>query len=126
VSVVLDASALLAVLLDEPGSNLVFSVMRGSAMSAVNASESFSRVVDKGHSPDSVATLLREFEIDVIPFRLNEAAAAAALRSRTRSVGASLGDRACLALAIQRGQPVYTGDRRLAELDLGIEVRLIR
>src|SRR3569623_811134 len=125
-SVVLDASALLAVLLDEPGSDKVIGVMRGSAISAVNASECFARAVDRGSAAQSVMALLRDFEIDVVPFGADQARATAGLRSATRTVGASLGDRACLALGRERKQVIYTGDRRLADLDLGVDIRLIR
>lgn len=125
-SAVIDASALLAVLLGEEGAEKVIPVMRGSMMSAVNASECFSRAVDRGASAAAVVAMLRDFEMEVVPFGLDEAAAAADLRPRTRAVGASLGDRACLALSIARDVPVYTGDRRLADLDLGIDIRLIR
>src|SRR3569832_1516655 len=125
-SVALDASALLAVLLDEPGSDEVIGVMRGSVMSAVNASECFARAVDKGFAAQSVLALLHNFEIEVVPFDSDQALATAGLRSATRSVGASLGDRACLALGMERGCVVYTGDRRLAGLGLGIGSRLVR
>jgi PIN domain nuclease of toxin-antitoxin system len=125
-SAVIDASALLATLLDEDGAEAVIPVMRGSAMSAVNASECFSRAVDRGAAAKAVAAMLRDFEIEIVPFGLEDAAAAADLRPKTKHVGASLGDRACLALAMKLGQALYTGDRRLAELDLDIDIRLIR
>ncbi|WP_174284933.1 type II toxin-antitoxin system VapC family toxin [Sphingomonas bacterium] len=125
-TVVLDASALLAVLLEEPGSDLVIDVMRGSALSALNASECIARAVDRGFAASSVMTLFRQAEIAVVPFDMGQAVLAADLRPKTRHAGASLGDRACLALALTRLQPVITGDRRLAELDLGIDIRLIR
>lgn len=125
-SVVLDTSALLAVLLQEPGADKVIDVMRGSAMSAVNASECASRAIDKGFAARLPMALLDEFEIEVVPFGLNHALTAADLRAATRAVGASLGDRACLALGLELQWPVYTGDRRLARLDIGIDIRLIR
>lgn len=125
-SVVLDASALLAVLLDEKGAEVVIPIMRGSAMSAVNASESFQRAADKGHPAQRVLALLQSLEIEVVPFNLDHAIATADLRPATKSAGASLGDRACLALATERRATVYTGDRRLAGVDTGLDLRLIR
>jgi|UniRef100_UPI0035CAAA11 ribonuclease VapC len=125
-SVVLDASALLAVLLDETGADVVVPVMRGSALSSVNASETFQRAADKGHPAQRVLALLHGLEIEVVPFSMDHAIAAADLRPATRSAGASLGDRACLALAAERGATVYTGDRRLAGVDIGLDLRLIR
>ncbi len=95
-------------------------------MSAVNASECCSRAVERGGSAEGVIAIIRSFEVQIVPFDMDEAIAAAALRPLTRHVGASLGDRACLAAAQARGVGVYTGDRRLAELDIGVDVRLIR
>ncbi|WP_426264295.1 type II toxin-antitoxin system VapC family toxin [Sphingomonas sp. PWP1-2] len=125
-SVVLDASAILAVLLDEPGAEIVIPVMRGSALSAVNASETFQRAADKGHQTQRVLALLKGLEIEVVPFTVDHAIAAADLRPATKAAGLSLGDRACLALAAERRATVYTGDRRLADVDIGLELRLIR
>lgn len=123
---VIDASALLAVLLQEPGDEVVFPRLRGSTISTVNASECFSRAIDKGFSAEAVAALLVGFEMDIVPFDLADAQSAANLRPLTRRVGASFGDRACLALAKRRRLPLLTADRRLAELDIGIDIRLIR
>jgi PIN domain nuclease of toxin-antitoxin system len=125
-SVVLDASAVLAVLLDEPGSDTVIGVMRGSAISSLNASECFQRVVDKGFPASAVTALLLQFEIEVVSFDLTQAAAVANLRTQTKSVGASLGDRAFLNLGLARGRSAYTADRRLGELDIDLDIRLIR
>lgn len=123
---VLDASALLCVFLNEKGCDTVVPFMRGAAISALNASESFSRAVDNGFPATEVVLLLAQFEMTVAAFDLQQAQVAADLRPKTRHVGASLGDRACLALAMTRAQPMLTGDRRLADLDLGIDIRLIR
>lgn len=125
-TVVLDASALLAVLLDEQGSQNVIPVMRGSLMSAVNASECFSRAIDKGYSASIPTQLLRQFDITIMPFGLKQAAMTAELRQHKSSVGASLGDRAFLALAIEHQANALTGDRRLAALDIGVDIQLIR
>lgn len=123
---VIDAAALLALLLDEPGGELVTAILRGGVMSAVNVSECFVRAVDRGAQASSVSLIVESFEMEIVPFDLTEARRAAEIRPLTRHVGASLGDRACLALAQSRQLPLYTGDRRLAELDLGIDIRLIR
>ena len=125
-SVVLDASAILAVLLNENGGAVVVPVMRGSAMSSVNASETFQRAADKGHAAQGVLTMLHLLEIEVVPFSIAHAIAAADLRPATKAAGVSLGDRACLALAAERRATVYTADRRLAEVDIGLDICLIR
>lgn len=125
---IIDASALLALLLDEPGGQVVLPVLRASAMSAINVSESCSRGVERGATIAAVVASIRRFEITVVPFDVAQAEMAAELRPSTKHVGASLGDRACLALARMRGLPIYTGDRRMGLLQgqLGIDIRLIR
>ncbi len=125
---VVDASAVMALMLGEPGADVVMQIIRGSRMSAVNISECCSRGVERGARPADVMTILDAYEIDIVAFDLPFAIEAARLREPTRKQGASLGDRACLALASTLGLPVYTGDRRLANIDpaLGIDVRLIR
>lgn len=125
-SAVIDAAAMLAVLLNERGGEQVIPVLNGGAMSAINVSECCSRAVERGSDADEVIRLVQSFDVGIVPFGLAEARRAADLRPRTRHVGASLGDRACLDLAATFRLPLYTSDRRLAQLDLGIEIRLIR
>jgi ribonuclease VapC len=127
-SVVMDAAALLAVLLREPGSETVIPVLRGSLMSAVNLSEGYARGHERGMPYEAATRAIRRFEMQVVAFDAEQAFDAASLREPTRAIGASLGDRACLALARQRKLPVITGDRRLAIADpsVGVDIRLIR
>lgn len=127
-TVVIDAAALLAVLLDEPGAAAVLPVLRASTMSAVNVSEACSRAVERGATIEAVLDAVRNFEVAVIPFDLAQARLAAELRPGTRHVSSSLGDRACLALAQLRSLPIYTADRRMGSLDgqLGFSIQLIR
>ena len=125
---IIDAAALLALLLDEPGGQMVLPVLRTSVMSAVNVSESCSRGVERGATIAAILGSIQRFEIAVVQFDLVQARIAAELRPPTKHVGASLGDRACLALAQMRGLPIYTADRRMGSLQgqLGIDIRLIR
>lgn len=127
-TVVVDASAVMALMLGEPGAEQVMAMIRRSLMSTVNVSECCARGVERGASADAVLAIIRGYEVRVEPFDLEDALAAAQLRAPTRAVGASLGDRACLALARRYALPVMTSDRRLAEIDsaLGIDIRLIR
>jgi ribonuclease VapC len=125
---VIDASALLAVLLEEPGGDTVLPLLPGAIMSAVNVSESASRGAERRLPDGAILRIVTRLEIEVAPFDLSLAIATAALRPATRAVGASLGDRACLALAAQRKVPLFTADRRLGSLagQLDIDIRLIR
>jgi ribonuclease VapC len=128
VTVVIDGAALMCLLLDERGADQVLPVVRGGIMSAVNLSESFSRSVERGATLQAVDQTVRRFEVDVRSFTADDALRAAMLRPTTKHVGASLGDRACLALAQRLALPMLTADTRLGRLigELPIDIRLIR
>jgi PIN domain nuclease of toxin-antitoxin system len=124
--VVLDASALLAFLHDEPGADRVQQAFDGSLVSSVNWSEVIQKALLQRAD---ISGMQQEFsEVGVIfhPFTLQQAETAAQLWQQTRRHGLSLGDRACLALAIEQQSPVLTADRAWGRLDLDIEVRLLR
>ena len=124
--VVLDASAMLAFALGEPGGDIVDGYLGDALASAVNVAEVGSRLVDLGNSWSKVRRSIAHMSLEVTPFDKAQALATAGLRDATRHRGLSLGDRACLQLAAQRGLPAVTADRAWAELDVGVEVRLIR
>lgn len=127
-TVVVDAAALMAYMLEEAGTDVVAGVIRGSIMSTVNISESCARVVERGAKASDVLAIIASYEIEIVDFDLNQATEAARLREPTRHAGSSLGDRACLALASLRQTSIYTADRRMGSLkdQLGIDIRLIR
>lgn len=124
--IVLDASAVLAYLRREQGADKVLGRLDGSAISAVNWAEVVQKLVDDGMADDTIELALGSLSVIVIDFDAVLAKAAGRLRRATRERGLSLGDRACLSLAGREGLPVLTADRAWAELDLGIEVVLIR
>lgn len=123
---VLDASAVLAVILPEPGGDMVRPLIARSLLGAVNLTEVATRLLDVGYASAEVDRLLKRLEFTVIPFDEDLAVIAGRLRSQTRHLGLSVGDRACLALAQRERIPVLTGDRAWARLDVGVEVVLIR
>ena len=125
-SVVLDASALLAMLNSEPGAETVYGVLVGAAMSAVNYSEVVAKLADKGHGDGEAFRMLEALPLAVHPFDAAQAWRAGLLRGRTRARGLSLGDRACLALAIDLELTALTADRAWAELDVGVEILVVR
>ncbi|RJG57749.1 PIN domain-containing protein [Sphingobium terrigena] len=124
--IILDSSALLAVLLGEKGADAVLPVMRESILSSVNLSETLERGIAQGHAAQKLVAQIERFGVDIRPFDRDQALIAADLRAVTRSRGLSLGDRACLALARSLDAPVLTADQVWAELDIGIDIRLIR
>lgn len=125
-NVVLDASALLAVLHEEPGAALVAEHLDGAAVSAVNVAEAGARLVDRGMPPPLVGEAIRGLGIEIVAFDGELAQASTVLREGTRARGLSLGDRACLALAQRLNVPALTADRAWTTLDLSIPITLIR
>ncbi len=123
---VLDASALLALIKDEPGTEAVIAVLPRAVISAVNLSEVIATLCDFGLSEEETREALGVMNLEVAAFDESLAYVAGELRRSTRSKGLSLGDRVCLALAQQTGLPALTTDRAWAGLDVGVEVRLIR
>jgi PIN domain nuclease of toxin-antitoxin system len=113
---VLDASALLALLQDEPGAELVADLLPGGIISAVNLSEVVAKLTDRGMPGEAARAALEGLPIVVHPFDRESAYQAGALRPTTRTVGLSLGDRACLALAIHLDATAVTADRAWASL----------
>jgi ribonuclease VapC len=124
--VVLDASALLALLNVEPGSEEVEGAIPGAAISTVNFSEVVAKLVENGMPQDAVRAVLADIEMEVHPFDIETAYRAGALRKQTRKLGLCFGDRACLAFGGRLGLPVLTTDRDWKTLDVGVEVRVIR
>ena len=124
---VLDASALIALIFREPGSEALTSRLMSTAMtSAVNLAEVHGRLIRSGFSLDDAWTATNEPVHEVVPFTAEQAKTAGDLTLQNRPLGLSLGDRACLALALSMKSPVYTTDRSWSKLDLGIRIHVIR
>ena len=124
--IVLDASALLAYLFREAGHDRVGPLIETACMSAVNLSEVIGRFVRDGHDSRTVLQRLTSTTIEMCPFAPADAALAASLVPATQPLGLSLGDRACLALALARRIPAVTADRSWARLKIGVPVQVIR
>lgn len=123
---VLDASALLCLLNDEPGADRVAKVLTRSLISATNLAEVVSKLRERGLSLDEVKEALGGLHLDVRPLTHGQAMLIGDLRPATRPLGLSLGDRACLALAIELDAEIYTTDAALAKADVAITVTDIR
>jgi len=125
-SVVLDSSAILAMVLDEPGHIAVRRALAGSLISAVNLSEVYTKVVEKRLDVDAIQLAMSASPIQVVPFNDLHALLAGKLREQTRAYGLSLGDRACLATAILEKRAVMTTDKAWRNLNLDVEIIVIR
>lgn len=130
----LDASALLAYLQNEPGATTVRDALAlGCRMSAVNWAEVLSKANDAGRSSREIVDELTNRgllgqSLRIVPFAESDAATVGDLRPRTRHIGLSLGDRACLALGLRLQRSVLTTDRDWRKLtgELEVDIRVIR
>ena len=123
---VLDASAVLAIMLGERGADRIEEFLAGAMIGAVNLAEVVAKLQERGVPDAEIDRNIAELDLPVIPFDAGQAMSAGKLRTRTRGLGLSLGDRACLALAMERGLPAVTTDRGWASLDIGVEVIVAR
>jgi PIN domain nuclease of toxin-antitoxin system len=127
---VLDASAVLAVLQQEPGDDRVLAAMENPsdhiAISSVNLCEVTTKLVREGATRAEVNSSISPFRRYVVDFDYLQAQGAGELYRETKSLGLSLGDRACLALASSTRATVWTTDRAWKKLKIGVRVELIR
>jgi PIN domain nuclease of toxin-antitoxin system len=123
---VLDASAILAELHQEPGAETVRAARRSACMSAVNYAEVIAKLLDEGVPLVQAETVLARLHCDIIEADKYRSLLVGALHEKTRRKGISLADRYCLQLAKELGLPLLTSDRDLRNLDVGVDVRPIR
>ncbi len=123
---VLDASAILALLNNEPGSEVVLNILTEAVISSVNLSEVIAKLADSGMPEAEVREVINTLGLEVAEFDTEMAHNAGMLRPLTKSLGLSFGDRACLTLGKSLGLPILTTDRAWVDLELGINVQVIR
>lgn len=124
--VVVDASAAMAFLKREPGGDRLRAYLTQSYMSAVNAAEVVQGMRRYGYDSEASLLVLQNIGLRIVDADLPMARIAGNLERETKSIGLSLGDRFCLALALERSVPVVATDRRMAETNLPLTVVLLR
>ncbi len=125
-TVVLDASAVLVLLLDEPGAEIVAGVVADAVLSAVNLAEVLSKLADRGLDAVGLGDHLTAAGVEVYPMTEHDAEVVADLRRIDTGRVLSLGDRYCLALGRRLSAVVVTADRAWSGLETGVEVQLVR
>lgn len=125
---VIDASALLCLLLSEPGARRVADALenRTCLISAINLSEVIAKLDEAGVPAAELEGLASRLHLQVEPFDERQALGCGLLRRKTQSLGLSLGDRACLAVAEQHGAVALTADRAWSKARLGAAVEVLR
>ena len=125
--VVLDASAVMTVINSEPGADkLTPQILSTALTSTVNLAEVHGKLIQRGFSPDDAWTAANGTIHEAVAFTAEQAKTAGDLVIQTRALGLSLGDRACLALAIALQATVYTADRSWKNLNVGVRIHVIR
>jgi PIN domain nuclease of toxin-antitoxin system len=126
---ILDASAILALLYEEPGQALVIEALhKGAAACSVNLAEAATVLIRDGMAADQAETTILELPLAIRDADWSLALTAAKFYPETKEFGLSLGDRLCLALAARENRPVLTTDRIWMDVGprLGVSVRAIR
>jgi ribonuclease VapC len=124
--IVMDASALLALLNAEPGADVVAEALPGAVISAVNISEVVAKLSGTGMMEKVIHQVIDPLGLEIVPFDGEQAYRAGALRAATREAGISPGDRACLSLGKMLDREVLTADRSWTKFSMGVKVRTIR
>jgi len=128
---VLDASALMAYFYQEPGADVVESaILQGSFISTINWAEVLSTAIHRGEDIDELISKIESANelsrLTILPAIEIDAIQIARLRPATKTLGLSLGDRACLALGLRLDLTVLTADQIWKNLALNIPITIIR
>lgn len=125
--IVLDASAVLAILNQEPGEErLTPELLSDAVTSTVNLAEVHGKLVGVGLSEEEAWEAAVSPVREAVPFSSEHARIAGGLVMKTRALGLSLGDRACLAVGMTLKAPVFTADRSWKKLKIGVRIHVIR
>lgn len=124
---VMDASALLALARGENGADIVQDYLESAqcVISSVNLAEVGSKLVDLGLPSSELSRALKQFNVDIVDFGFELAMQTSALRDSTKAQGLSLGDRACLALALQFDAPAVTADSAWMRIDTALKIKVL-
>lgn len=109
---------------NEPGAEVVSACLPAAVISTVNQAEVQAKLVAAGLSEQDAWWHIAEIGCESVPFDDEQSRIAGGLAQHP--IGLSLGDRACLALAIQRNSTVYTADAAWKNLGLPIPIAVIR
>ncbi len=125
-AIVFDSSVVIAILKQEQGFSTAEKSLSDALISTVNLAEVATYLARNSVPSNTIQEVLASFPIQVVPFDESLAIRTGCLYPSCKHLGLSLGDRACLALAISRKLPVLTADQVWSKLDLGIPIQVLR
>jgi ribonuclease VapC len=124
--IVLDASVVLATLLDEPGGEVFANLTDDFRISSINLAEVVARLTKRDRTEADIRVSVAPLASFVVDVTAEHAIQAGLWVMATKRFGLSLADRVCLALGRELGATVYTTDRAWAALDLGVAIKVVR
>ena len=124
--VIIDASAIIAFIFNEPGGDRVMKFIASASISSVNLSEVVTDVLKRGVDITETRKHLSQLPLEIIPFDAELAYDAASLEKYRKSHNLSLGDRACLSTGLKLGRKIITADTKWRTLPLPIDIEVIR
>lgn len=124
--IVLDASAILALIQEEPGAEVIKPLLSQSMMSTVNVAETLTSLQKVDIGPEEGIEYMSLLINEIVNFDLDQALEVAILYPKTKHKGLSLGDRACLALGKKYHATLYTADKAWKNIDSELDIHLIR
>jgi len=124
--IVLDSSAILAIALNERGAAQVQAALPQSVMSSVNLAEMLIVAERKGVDGEGTFSDCAQLGLQIVAVEVAHARIAAQIRRAHPDLNLSLGDKLCLALAIDSGAEVLTSDREMTNVGFGLRVTLFR
>ncbi len=127
ITCVLDASALMALINQEPGAEVVARKLSHSCISVVNFAEVLTKMLEYGIEIEKAKRALDNFNLCLIPFDDEQIEGTSLLRIATKQYGLSLADRVCLNLGKILNLPILTADQIWGKLpDPHLKIELIR
>lgn len=126
VKAVLDASSILAIIFEEDGADIAIAESDGALLSTINLDEVLHKSARRAIAGDDVERQLAKLGIAIAPFTVAHARITADLYPRVDRTGTSFADRACLALGVATGRPIFTCDGKWRRLGLDLDIRMIR
>lgn len=125
-AIVFDSSVLIAILRQESGCEVGEQYLNEALVSTVNLAEVSTYLARNAVPPETIREALAAFPIEVVPFDREQGLVAGYLYPTCKSLGLSLGDRACLALAKSKNLPVLTADKAWLKLEIDVAIKSIR
>lgn len=123
---VVDSSVLIAALRREPNADQFLLAVDEVVVSTLILAEVISKLVSVGLSAVEAWEAATTVMDRIVPFDEQQSRLAGELIQETKRVGLSLGDRACLALGLVLELPVYTADRAWSDIQVGVEIFVVR